>query len=279
MPGTWSDSRARHPPATPTRRFRPGDAACRASADRERHATQEHHGRDRTRRRGRRLSAAGLVRAVPAANGCRGARPAAHDRPPRRGASRVHLGDVRRRRLLARPLARRAPPHAREHRRRADGAPHLRRLVARRGEPPRPRVPRRGHHELPRPARRPAERDRSRRGHPAISTAPPSWCSSSTACRRSGSRFAQVGIPGLPGATRIRERPRPERVAVAAFPNGHPRSRGARAGRRHAAREGGRRRQPRDHAAVLRTPTTTSASSTRQRRPASPSRSCPASCP
>ena len=39
--------------------------------------------------------------------------------------------------------------------------------------------------------------------------------------------FAQVGIPGLPGVTQIGERPRPERVAVAAFPTGHPRSRGA----------------------------------------------------
>jgi methylenetetrahydrofolate reductase (NADPH) len=38
--------------------------------------------------------------------------------------------------------------------------------------------------------------------------------------------FAQVGIPGLAGVTEIRERPRPERVAVAAFPTGHPRSRG-----------------------------------------------------
>jgi methylenetetrahydrofolate reductase (NADPH) len=38
--------------------------------------------------------------------------------------------------------------------------------------------------------------------------------------------FAQVGIPGLPGVTQIGERPRPERVAVAAFPTGHPRSRG-----------------------------------------------------
>lgn len=39
--------------------------------------------------------------------------------------------------------------------------------------------------------------------------------------------YGQAGIPGIPGATRIRERPRPERVAVAAFPTGHPRSRGA----------------------------------------------------
>lgn len=39
--------------------------------------------------------------------------------------------------------------------------------------------------------------------------------------------FTQAGIPGLPGASEIRERPRPERVAVAAFPTGHPRSRGA----------------------------------------------------
>lgn len=38
--------------------------------------------------------------------------------------------------------------------------------------------------------------------------------------------FGQAGIPGLPGVTEIRERPRPERVAVAAFPTGHPRSRG-----------------------------------------------------
>jgi len=38
--------------------------------------------------------------------------------------------------------------------------------------------------------------------------------------------FGQAGIPGMPGASRIRERPRPERVAVAAFPTGHPRSRG-----------------------------------------------------
>jgi methylenetetrahydrofolate reductase (NADPH) len=38
--------------------------------------------------------------------------------------------------------------------------------------------------------------------------------------------FAQVGIPGLPGVTQIGERRRPERVAVAAFPTGHPRSRG-----------------------------------------------------
>jgi methylenetetrahydrofolate reductase (NADPH) len=38
--------------------------------------------------------------------------------------------------------------------------------------------------------------------------------------------FAQVGIPGLPGVRQIRDRPRPERVAVATFPTGHPRSRG-----------------------------------------------------
>lgn len=36
--------------------------------------------------------------------------------------------------------------------------------------------------------------------------------------------FAQVDMPGIPGAKRIRARSRPERVAVAAFPNGHPRS-------------------------------------------------------
>jgi len=38
--------------------------------------------------------------------------------------------------------------------------------------------------------------------------------------------FAQLGVPGAPGASAIGERPRPERVAVAAFPTGHPRSRG-----------------------------------------------------
>ncbi|MGR0319942.1 methylenetetrahydrofolate reductase [Agromyces sp. ZXT2-3] len=39
--------------------------------------------------------------------------------------------------------------------------------------------------------------------------------------------FGQSHIPGMPGVTAIRERPRPERVAVAAFPSGHPRSRGS----------------------------------------------------
>ncbi|BDZ53426.1 methylenetetrahydrofolate reductase [Agromyces marinus] len=38
--------------------------------------------------------------------------------------------------------------------------------------------------------------------------------------------FGQSRIPGIPGATAIGARPRPERVAVAAFPTGHPRSRG-----------------------------------------------------
>ncbi|MWB99570.1 methylenetetrahydrofolate reductase [Agromyces seonyuensis] len=37
--------------------------------------------------------------------------------------------------------------------------------------------------------------------------------------------FAQLGVPGNPGGRRISARPRPERVAVAAFPDGHPRSR------------------------------------------------------
>ena len=36
--------------------------------------------------------------------------------------------------------------------------------------------------------------------------------------------FAQIAIPGLPGVSQIRERRRPERVAIAAFPTGHPRS-------------------------------------------------------
>ncbi|MGW9168019.1 methylenetetrahydrofolate reductase [Agromyces sp. NPDC055658] len=38
--------------------------------------------------------------------------------------------------------------------------------------------------------------------------------------------FGESGVPGAPGARRIGARPRPERVAVAAFPTGHPRSRG-----------------------------------------------------
>ncbi|WP_395243436.1 methylenetetrahydrofolate reductase [Agromyces sp. MMS24-K17] len=37
--------------------------------------------------------------------------------------------------------------------------------------------------------------------------------------------YREVGLPGLPGASRIDDRPRPTRVAVAAFPTGHPRSR------------------------------------------------------
>lgn len=36
--------------------------------------------------------------------------------------------------------------------------------------------------------------------------------------------YGQTRMPGFPRASRIRERPRPERVAVAAFPSGHPRS-------------------------------------------------------
>jgi len=38
--------------------------------------------------------------------------------------------------------------------------------------------------------------------------------------------YGEAGVPGAPGARRIDARPRPERVAVAAFPTGHPRSRG-----------------------------------------------------
>lgn len=37
--------------------------------------------------------------------------------------------------------------------------------------------------------------------------------------------FTQQPLPGLPRARRLSARPRPERVAVAAFPSGHPRSR------------------------------------------------------
>ncbi|MGI9823436.1 methylenetetrahydrofolate reductase [Agromyces sp. Marseille-Q5079] len=37
--------------------------------------------------------------------------------------------------------------------------------------------------------------------------------------------FQEVEVPGNPGASRIRERARDTRVAVATFPNGHPRSR------------------------------------------------------
>ena len=38
--------------------------------------------------------------------------------------------------------------------------------------------------------------------------------------------FSQEAVRGTPGGTRLRARPRPERVAVAAFPNGHASSRG-----------------------------------------------------
>lgn len=38
--------------------------------------------------------------------------------------------------------------------------------------------------------------------------------------------FGQEAVRGTPGGTRLRARPRPERVAVAAFPNGHATSRG-----------------------------------------------------
>lgn len=38
--------------------------------------------------------------------------------------------------------------------------------------------------------------------------------------------FSQERVPGAPQGTRIARRRRPERVAVAAFPNGHPRARG-----------------------------------------------------
>ncbi|QEO13291.1 5,10-methylenetetrahydrofolate reductase [Agromyces intestinalis] len=37
--------------------------------------------------------------------------------------------------------------------------------------------------------------------------------------------FGTATMSGVPGASRIADRPRPERVAVAAFPTGHPRSR------------------------------------------------------
>lgn len=38
--------------------------------------------------------------------------------------------------------------------------------------------------------------------------------------------YAEAFVPGVPGGSRILERPRPELVAVAAYPSGHPRSRG-----------------------------------------------------
>ena len=77
-----------------------------------------------------------------------------------------------------------------------------------------------------------------------------SSCSSSTGCRPSARptrrrrpRRARAP-PGWSGAAR-------STIAVAAFPNGHPRSRHPHAGHRHAPREAGRRCDPRDHAAVL----------------------------
>ena len=139
-----------------------------------------------------------------------------------------------------------------QHRRRADGAPDLRRLVVRRGVPADPRVPRRGRHELPRAARRPAGgRRRGRRCTSATSAAPAELVQLIHRVQAERVPFTQDRCPGFPGARgsvsgeRVHDRGRrvPERAPAIAV---------AAAGPRHAAREGGGRREPRDHAALLR---------------------------
>ena len=137
----------------------------------------------------------------------------------------LHLGDLRRRRLDGRPLARAAAVHPARDARLAARAPHVRREHLRRRERADPRVPGCRHHELPRPARRSARRhaeDASRSS--ATSRAPRSSSSSSTACRPSARR-----TPRRPSrASRVRcasSAARKVDIAVAAFPNGHPRSR------------------------------------------------------
>ena len=84
----------------------------------------------------------------------------------------------------------------------------------------------------------------------AISRAPPSWCSSSIACRPSARPTPRRRIPGVPGAVRVERRAQgrhrgrgiPERApAVAASARAH----------RCPPRQAGRRRDPRHHAGLL----------------------------
>ena len=180
--------------------------------------------------------------------------PALHEtiRRARRRGSPVHLRHVRRGRIDRRPLARAAAVHPRAHdRSSAAGAPHVRREHPTRAPPrssasssmPASRA------SSPFAATRPPAPPRATRSS-AISRAPRSSCSSSTACRPSARRTRRRSSPAC-RAPRAWSVDCKVDVAVAAFPNGHPRSPHAHAGHRRAARQAGRRGDPGDHPAVL----------------------------
>ena len=97
----------------------------------------------------------------------------------------------------------------------------------------------------------PAGVRRGRRGPRRPAAARASWCSSSTACRRERVPFAQHDVPGVPGAKRLGSGTQVT-IAVAAFPNGHPRSRSRAQDLDTLLAKEAARREPRDLAAVLR---------------------------
>ena len=196
-----------------------------------------------------------LVRAVPAANGCRGRSPcgarSTASPTPVPSSSRSPTARAGRPARPSRSTCcatcsrtptssrwRTSPASARRTPRRtassaSSSTPGITSFLALRGDPPDGRSPRRE------ASRRPRQRRRARAAHPP---------------RAGRARAVRAGAacPAFPAPRRIRERRDRVTIAVAAFPNGHPRSAVARAGPRHAARQGGRRREPRDHAAVLR---------------------------
>ena len=173
-----------------------------------------------------RLSPAVLVRAVPAANGCRGARPRPNDRPPRRGRPGVHLGHLRRGRLHAATARSTVLRYILEN---TDVEPmaHLTcvGIIVRRGEPrssasswmPASRA------SSPCAATRPPASPTATRSS-ATSTARPSSCSSSTGCRQERAPYTRGGrSPACPGAaqrasrrdqSRHRRRGVPERASA-----------------------------------------------------------------
>ena len=103
-------------------------------------------------------------------------------------------------------------------------APDLRRQHLRRRERAHPGVPGCRHHELPRTARRPARRHH--RGRPLPRRSRERGPAGAAHRSRAGRARAlhRGGRPRLPGAASV-ERRRKVDIAVAAFPNGHPRSR------------------------------------------------------